>query len=133
MPGGRTERRATDPRRVQSGVTSPIPRETIEVRPSRIQPYVRPKLSTASDTVLSLSPRVILMDLHLRGIGDGVDAAKQIHEAYGLKYPVIFLTGDTSSDAVHNRLVTRSDFVKVKNYGQTLRLDRQLHLKAIGP
>jgi hypothetical protein len=29
---------------------------------------------------VSLSPRVVLMDLHLPGIGDGVDAAKQIHE-----------------------------------------------------
>ena len=64
-------------------------------------------VSTVQEAVhaaLSLSPSVILMDLHLLGIGDGVDAAKQIHEAYGLACPVIFLTGDTSSDAV-NRIL----------------------------
>ena len=54
----------------------------------------------AVEAAVSLNPRVVLMDLHLPGIGDGVDAAKQIHETYRLKCPVIFLTGDTSSDAV---------------------------------
>jgi two-component system, response regulator PdtaR len=43
-------------------------------------------------------PLLIIMDLQLRGFGDGVDAAIEIHEH--LDCPIIFTTGDTSKSAL---------------------------------
>ena len=44
------------------------------------------------------TPLLIIMDLQLRGNGDGVDAAKKIHEH--LDCPIIFTTGDTAPSAL---------------------------------
>ena len=44
------------------------------------------------------TPLLIIMDLQLRGNGDGVDAAKKIHEQ--LDCPIIFTTGDTAPSAL---------------------------------
>ena len=43
-------------------------------------------------------PLLIIMDLQLRGGGDGVDAAKKIHEQ--LDCPIIFTTGNTAPSAL---------------------------------
>ena len=43
-------------------------------------------------------PLLILMDLELEGIGDGVDAAERIHADQNC--PIIFLTGNTAPTAM---------------------------------
>ena len=43
-------------------------------------------------------PRIVLMDLRLKGNGDGVDAALRIHERVGSK--VIFITGSREPEAM---------------------------------
>jgi two-component system, response regulator PdtaR len=43
-------------------------------------------------------PLLIVMDLQLSGIGDGVDAAQQIHEEQDC--PIIFTTGNTAPSAL---------------------------------
>lgn len=57
--------------------------------------------ATADDAV-SLTqqhrPAVVLMDMRLRGQGDGVDAALKIHETVGSK--VIFLTGSREQETI---------------------------------
>jgi CheY-like chemotaxis protein len=49
--------------------------------------------STAADAIAMAKaqrPRLVLMDMRLKGVGDGVDAALAIHEFVGSK--VIFIT-----------------------------------------
>jgi DNA-binding NarL/FixJ family response regulator len=43
-------------------------------------------------------PAVILMDMRLRGIKDGVDAAQAIHESVGSK--IIFVTGSREQKTI---------------------------------
>jgi CheY-like chemotaxis protein len=43
-------------------------------------------------------PKVVLMDMRLRGELDGVDAARSIHEAVGSK--VIFITGSKDPETI---------------------------------
>ncbi len=47
-------------------------------------------LVTALEAVAKVPPNLILMDIRLRGDGDGIQAASQIRQDYGL--PVVFLT-----------------------------------------
>ncbi len=52
-------------------------------------------IAATADDAISLArihkPAVVLMDMRLRGVGDGVDAALSIYETIGSK--VIFVTG----------------------------------------
>jgi two-component system, response regulator PdtaR len=45
------------------------------------------------------SPDVVLLDIRLRGAGDGVDAACRIHEQ-GMNPAVIFVTGSTEPETL---------------------------------
>jgi two-component system, response regulator PdtaR len=47
-------------------------------------------------------PLLVIMDLELKGQGDGVDAAKRIHEDQGC--PIIFTTGHTEAAALQRIL-----------------------------
>ena len=42
------------------------------------------------------SPDIIFMDIHLAGPMDGIEAAKTIHDQFGI--PIIFMTGYSNSD-----------------------------------
>jgi DNA-binding NarL/FixJ family response regulator len=56
---------------------------------------------TADDAVAQAQlhrPAVILMDMRLRGIKDGVDAAQAIHESIGSK--IIFVTGSREQKTI---------------------------------
>lgn len=53
----------------------------------------------AIELACAASPDVILMDVRLKGSGDGVDAACRIHEQ-GLNPAVIFVTGSTEPEAL---------------------------------
>ena len=56
---------------------------------------------TADDAVAQAHrhrPAVILMDMRLRGIKDGVDAAQAIHESVGSK--IIFVTGSREQKTI---------------------------------
>lgn len=52
----------------------------------------------AVDLALKQSPGIILMDIHLRGKMDGVEAARRIHESKDI--PVIFLTAHSDEVTV---------------------------------
>ncbi len=57
--------------------------------------------STAEDAVaeaLRHKPDVVLMDVRLRGDGDGVDAAIRIHARLGA--PVVFITGSNEPETL---------------------------------
>jgi DNA-binding NarL/FixJ family response regulator len=52
----------------------------------------------AIDLAVRHDPRLVLMDMRLRGEGDGVDAALAIHEQVGSK--VIFITGSREQETL---------------------------------
>lgn len=57
--------------------------------------------ATAEDAVaeaLRFRPDVVLMDVRLRGAGDGVDAALRIHARLGT--PVVFITGSNEPETM---------------------------------
>lgn len=57
--------------------------------------------ATAEDAVaeaLRFKPDVVLMDVRLRGHGDGVDAAIRIHTRLGT--PVVFITGSNEPETM---------------------------------
>jgi len=57
--------------------------------------------ATADDAVTlaqAYRPAIVLMDMRLRGVKDGVDAALAIHESVGSK--VIFITGSQEPDTL---------------------------------
>lgn len=53
----------------------------------------------AVELACAASPDVILMDIRLKGPGDGVDAACRIHDQ-GLNPAVIFVTGSAEPEAL---------------------------------
>ena len=59
-------------------------------------------------------PLLIIMDLQLRGIGDGVDAAQQIHQ--NLNSPIIFTTGDTTPAALRRMFQDRPSAILKKPF-----------------
>jgi CheY-like chemotaxis protein len=52
----------------------------------------------AIDKAATYRPKIVLMDLRLKGDGDGVDAALDIHRNVGSK--VIFITGSREPEAI---------------------------------
>lgn len=52
----------------------------------------------ALQLVESLSPNLVLMDIHLKGSVDGIDAAAMIQARHGA--PVIFLTGQSDPETM---------------------------------
>jgi PAS domain S-box-containing protein len=53
---------------------------------------------TAIRTAVTEKPDLVLMDIHLEGAMDGIEAAKAIQKEAGI--PVIYLTGDAMDDTV---------------------------------
>jgi len=47
-------------------------------------------------------PDVILMDIHLDGTINGIDAAKNIHHTYDI--PVIYITGDIEEETIRSAI-----------------------------
>lgn len=47
-------------------------------------------------------PDVVLMDIHLEGDINGIDAAKKIHELYNI--PVIYITSDIEKSTIQNAI-----------------------------
>jgi two-component system, response regulator PdtaR len=56
----------------------------------------------AIDTVLSLNPDLILMDIKLKGSLDGIEAARQILKIR--KLPIIFMTGNSDIETKNRAL-----------------------------
>lgn len=54
----------------------------------------------------SLEPNVVLMDIHLEGEMDGIQAAEKIQRE--LEIPVIFISSDTSSSVVERAIISNS-------------------------
>lgn len=67
-------------------------------------------ISMATD----LNPDVILMDIHIKGDMDGIQATEKINEISNI--PVIFLTAYADDDTVNRALKTRSYSYLVKPY-----------------
>ena len=59
-------------------------------------------------------PLLIIMDLQLRGLGDGVDAARQIHKQ--LDCPIIYTTGNTAPSALRRILEDRPSVILKKPF-----------------
>lgn len=47
-------------------------------------------------------PDVILMDIHLKGDMDGINAAKKIHEEFSI--PVVYITSDIEQETIKNAI-----------------------------
>ena len=62
-------------------------------------------------------PLLIIMDLQLRGIGDGVDAALAIHDH--LDCPIIFTTGNTAPSALRRIYADRPSAILKKPFSVT--------------
>jgi two-component system, response regulator PdtaR len=60
------------------------------------------------------NPLLIIMDLQLRGSGDGVDAAQQIHDH--LDCPIIFTTANTAPSALTRILEDRPSVILKKPF-----------------
>jgi CheY-like chemotaxis protein len=77
--------------------------------------------ATADDAV-SLAeehrPAIVLMDMRLRGKGDGVDAALAIHASVGSK--VIFITGSQEPDTLARIQLDHPSAVLIKPVSQPL-------------
>lgn len=54
----------------------------------------------------SRNPDIVLMDIHLEGDVDGIEAAEKIQREYEI--PVIFVSGDTSSEVVERAVISNS-------------------------
>ncbi|MFZ1128214.1 response regulator [Methanoregula sp.] len=59
-----------------------------------------------------LYPDVILMDIHLQGETDGVEAAKKIKGLYGT--PIIFLTAYSDDETIRHAVMAEADGYLVK-------------------
>jgi CheY-like chemotaxis protein len=59
-------------------------------------------------------PLLIIMDLQLRGVGDGVDAAIAIHKH--MDCPIIFTTADTSESALQRMFEDRPSAILKKPF-----------------
>jgi two-component system, response regulator PdtaR len=86
---------------------------------------VAQSVDEAVRTALKHNPLLIIMDLQLRGIGDGVDAAIEIHNH--LDCPIIFTTGNTAPSALLRIFDDRPSSILKKPYSvvelkQALRL-----------
>ncbi len=82
--------------------------------------YVVPALvSSGEDAVLKageLQPDLVLMDIQLEGKMDGIEAAGQIRERYGI--PVIYLTAYSNASIVQRAKVTEpSGYLLKKQFG----------------
>jgi len=78
------------------------------------------KAMTAEDAfseVKTRQPEVILMDIHLDGRMDGIDAAHAIKKMYNL--PVIFLTGHFADDEIERAKAVRPDGYILKPFTDT--------------
>lgn len=60
---------------------------------------IRSSFQSAMEAVEEHSPTLILMDIHLQGLGDGIDACRQIYARWGL--PVVFLTAFADEKTVN--------------------------------
>jgi PAS domain S-box-containing protein len=65
-------------------------------------------------------PDLVLMDIHLSGAMDGIEAARQIHELYTI--PVIYITAYADDDLLARAMVTEPYGYILKPYD-----DRELH------
>lgn len=68
-----------------------------------------------------LRPDLVLMDIHLEGEMDGVEAAAEIHKQFGL--PVVYLTAFSSQDILDRAKVTEPMGYILKPYEE-----RELHV-----
>lgn len=62
-------------------------------------------------------PDLVLMDIHLKGAVDGITAARQIYQEWGI--PVIYLSADTDSRILERALTTDPFGYLVKPFGPT--------------
>jgi CheY-like chemotaxis protein len=72
-------------------------------------------VSTGEDAVeksLQLKPQIVLIDIHLKGHLDGIQAAQQIRES--LDIPVIYLTAYTDSTSLERAKLTEPHGYLVK-------------------
>lgn len=60
---------------------------------------IRTSFKSAIEAVEEFSPSLVLMDIHLQGAGDGIDACNLIYERW--KLPVIFLTAFADEKTVN--------------------------------
>ncbi|MCB0359515.1 MAG: response regulator [Bdellovibrionales bacterium] len=77
--------------------------------------------ASALEAVNSCSPDVVLMDIMLKGDGDGISAAQQIRDRFDI--PVIFLTAHADPATLNRAKVTRP-------YGYVLKPFKEVELRA---
>jgi len=74
----------------------------------------------AIDKVRETRPDLILMDIHLAGPMDGIEAARQIHSLFGI--PVIYMTAHADDELLERAKVTEPYGYILKPYNE-----RELH------
>lgn len=66
-------------------------------------------------------PDVVLMDIHLKGNIDGIEAAKKIHEAYNI--PVVYVTSDIEQETIQKAIYKNTyGFLMKPIYQSSLRV-----------
>ena len=74
-------------------------------------------VSTAKDaveTAMTKRPDLVLMDIHLQGEGDGIDAARSIQSRCGI--PVVYLSAFSDPDTIHRASQTQAFGYLLKPY-----------------
>src|SRR3954454_22272920 len=95
----------------------------LQLRLERLGYTVLDSAGDAADAVAkarTLNPEVVLMDVHLGGGSDGVLAAQQIREQYGI--PVVLVTGSVDEHTLRRAREARLDGFIQKPFDE-----RQLH------
>jgi len=68
----------------------------------------------AVDSVLKQEPGVILMDIHLPGELDGIEAIEQIHQDRDQDIPVVYITAHSDEETLQKAKKTRPGGYLVK-------------------
>ncbi len=67
------------------------------------------------------APDVVLMDIHLKGNIDGIDAAKKIHDSYNI--PVVYVTSDIEQETIQKAIYKNTyGFLMKPIYQSSLRV-----------
>ncbi len=67
------------------------------------------------------APDVVLMDIHLKGNIDGIDAAKKIHDAFNI--PVVYVTSDIEQETIKKAIYKNTyGFLMKPIYQSSLRV-----------
>ena len=73
-----------------------------------------------------LNPDLILMDIYLRGEIDGITAAEQIYQQWGI--PIIYLSGTTEDTTLKRAIASQPFGYLVKPFDQTQLLLSLIHI-----